>query len=196
MTLVLPLSAVLLGFSAGRSPAAEIADLPSANGGTQHIWYAAPADPWAVAIMFIGGDGVIPWEADGSLKGGRSTRQLWLDQGIAVLIAGKPTWLTVAYSYRLTDAYARDIRSLVDFARARAPVPVWLLGHSLGNNAVASGASRLTQGEIAGVVFVSPTTHHGPQDALTEAVFDMHRHDRCSGACRHARTRCVPHHLP
>jgi len=109
MTLVLPLSAVLLGFSAGRSPAAEIADLPSANGGTQHIWYAAPADPWAVAIMFIGGDGVIPWEADGSLKGGRSTRQLWLDQGIAVLIAGKPTWLTVAYSYRLTDAYARDI---------------------------------------------------------------------------------------
>ncbi|MGD0109147.1 MAG: hypothetical protein ABSC06_34695 [Rhodopila sp.] len=113
MTLVLPLSALLLGFSAARSPAAEIADLPSANGGTQHIWYDAPADPRAVAIMFIGGDGVIPWEADGSLKGGRSTlvrtRQLWLDQGIAVLIAGKPTWLTVAYSYRLTDAYARDI---------------------------------------------------------------------------------------
>jgi ketosteroid isomerase-like protein len=171
----------------------EIADLPSASGGTQHVWYAAPANPWAVAIVFVGGDGELPFEADGSLKGGRSifvrTRQLWLDQGIAVLIAGKPSSLKGIWMYRLTDAYAQDIQTLVEFARARTPVPIWLFGHSLGTNAVASGASRLTGGQIAGVVFASATTQHAPSK---EIVFDVpllainvpalviaHEHDAC-----------------
>ena len=82
MPAVLVFLAFLLGV-AGPSWAVEVADLPSASGGTQHVWYDAPANPSAVAIIFIGGDGVVPFEADGSLKGGRSTlvrtRQLWLD---------------------------------------------------------------------------------------------------------------------
>ena len=175
MPVALVLSAFLLGVSAGSSKAVEVADLPSASGGTQHVWYDAPAKPTAVAIMFIGGDGVVPFEADGSLKGGRSTlvrtRQLWLDRGIAVLIPGKPSSLAGAFSYRLTDSYAQDIRALVEFAHAHASVPVWLFGHSLGTVAVASGASRLTHGEIAGVVFASPVANHFPPN-LTEAVFD------------------------
>jgi hypothetical protein len=164
----------LLGV-AGSSWAVEIADLPSASGGTQHVWYDSPAKPTAVAIIFTGGDGVVPFEADGSLKGGRGilvrTRQLWLDHGIAVLIPSRPTSLAGVFSYRLSDAYAEDIRALVDFARAHASVPVWLFGHSSGTVAVASGASRFTHGEIAGAVFAAPVVNHIPPN-ITEAVFD------------------------
>ena len=174
MPVVLVFFGFLLGV-VGSSLAVEVADLPSASGGTQHVWYDSPPKPAAVAIMLIGGDGVVPFETDGSLKGGRSTlvrtRQLWLDHGIAVLIPGKPTSLAGVFSYRLSDTYAQDIRALVDFARAHASVPVWLFGHSLGTVAVASGASRLTHGEIAGVVFAAPTVNHIPPN-ITETVFD------------------------
>jgi len=177
MLLVLSLSAALLGVSAGPSPAAEVADLPSASGGTQHVWYDSPTNPWAVAIMFVGGNGKVPFEADGSLKGGvgtlTRTRQLWLDQGVAVLIPGKPSSITVEYAYRLTAEYSQDMRSLVNFARAHASAPIWLLGHSSGTNAAAHGASQLVGGEIAGVVFVSPVSQHGPSEKLTEAVVDV-----------------------
>ena len=88
-----------------------------------------------------------------------------------MLIPGKPSSLAGVYSYRLSDTYAQDIRALVDFARAHASVPVWLFGHSLGTIAVASGASRLTHGEIAGVVFAAPTANHIPPN-ITESVFD------------------------
>ena len=175
MPVALVISAFLVAVPAGSSRAVEVADLPSASGGTQHVWYDAPAKPTAVAIMFIGGDGVVPFEADGSLKGGRSTlvrtRQLWLDHGVAVLIPGKPSSLVGVFSYRLSDTYAQDIRALVDFARAHASVPVWLFGHSLGTVAVASGASHLTHGEIAGAVFASPTVNRFPP-RITETVFD------------------------
>jgi hypothetical protein len=193
-------SAVVLALAVIASPAlaVEVADLPSASGGTQHVWYDAPANPWAVAIMFAGGDGVIPFEADGSLKGGRSpflrTRQLWLDQGIAVLIPGKPSSLAGVFSYRMTDAYAQDIRALVDFARARASAPVWLMGNSNGTGAVAFGASRLTHGEIAGVVFAAPVSQLVPRKT-TELAFDApvaavnvpalviaHEQDSCPGS--------------
>lgn len=189
-------SAVQLCTCASVSQAAEIADLPAASGGTMHIWFDSPPHPSAVAIMLIGGDGAIPFEPDGSLKGGRSTlirtRQLWLDQGIAVLISNRPSALAVRLSFRLTEAYAQDARSMIDFARARTSAPIWLLGHSLGSIAVASVASRLTGGEIAGVVFIGPTIHHFPADGLTEVVFDApldrinvpalvvtHAHDTC-----------------
>ena len=66
-------SAVQLCTCASVSQAAEIADLPAASGGTMHIWFDSPPHPLAVAIMLIGGDGAIPFEPDGSLKGGRST---------------------------------------------------------------------------------------------------------------------------
>ena len=175
MPVMLVLFAALLA-AGGPSQAVQTADLPSASGGTQHVWYDAPAKPTAIAIMFIGGNGVVPFEADGSLKGGLSTlvrtRQLWLDHGIAVLIPGKPSSLAREdRSYRFSDAYAQDIRALVEFAHARAPVPIWLLGHSLGSVAVASGASRLTHREIVGIVFVSPTANRFPP-AITESVFD------------------------
>jgi hypothetical protein len=169
---------ILLGAYSGPTSAAEVVDLPSANGGTQHVWYDAPAHPWAVAIMFIGGNGVMPFEEDGSLKGGRSTlvrtRQLWVDQGVAVVIPGKPSGIPASnFFYRLTDAYAQDIASLVDFAHSHWQAPIWLLGHSLGSNSAVAGATRPTTGKIAGIVVAGGTFYRGANGEIKETVFDV-----------------------
>jgi pimeloyl-ACP methyl ester carboxylesterase len=184
---------------ASASQAAEVADLPAASGGTMHVWFDSPAHPWAVAITLIGGDGAIPFEPDGSLKGGRSTlirtRQVWLEHGLAVLIVNRPSALATRYAFRESDTYANDVRALIDFARARSSTPVWVLGHSLGTNAVASVAARLTDGQIAGVVFIAATINRIPDSGITETVFDVplaridvptlvvtHAHDACPAA--------------
>jgi hypothetical protein len=139
----------------------EAVDLPSASGGTQHVWFFAPDKPWAVAIMFVGNTGLLSRDIDGSVRSDNSplvrTRSLWLDQGVAVVVPGKPTSVTANYSYRVTDDYGKDIKSLIDFVRTRTAVPIWLMGHSLGTNAVAFAATRLTHGELAGVVLVAPS---------------------------------------
>jgi predicted alpha/beta hydrolase family esterase len=61
---------------------------------------------------------------------------------------------------------------LVSFAKQAIHGPVWLVGTSQGTNAVVSGASRLTHGEIAGIILTSPITEPGKSKDLKETVFD------------------------
>ena len=162
---------VFLGTFNGPASAAEVVDLPSASGGIQHVWYDAPAHPWAVAIMFAGGNGVIPFEADGSLKGGLNTlvrsRQKWVDQGIAVVIPNRPASVS-ELNYRLTDAYSHDIVTLIDFASSRWSAPIWLLGHSLGSLAVVSGASDPSATKVAVSSWqVAPSSRTGSNKPCT-----------------------------
>ncbi len=117
------LTCLLLALTAPAG-AAEMADLPSAFGGTQRVWYEAPANAWAVGILFMGGDGNAAIAPDGSIRRSGNflvrTRQLWLVQGIAVLIPDKPAVLSELYGHRLTPAYAQDIRAMVSFAQSRS----------------------------------------------------------------------------
>ena len=149
--------------------------MPSAAGGTQRIWYDTPANPWAVAILFMGGDGAVGITPDGSITRGGNflvrTRQLWLAQGIAVVIPDKPANLPELYGNRLGPAYARDVATLVGFARSRSRAPIWLVGTSQGSNAVATGAASLTGGQIAGAVFSSSVTQIGGRAQMTDTVF-------------------------
>jgi hypothetical protein len=166
--------ALLLVLSAPAA-AAEVADLPSALGGTQRVWYDAPANPWALAILFMGGDGNAGLTPEGGISRGGNflvrTRQLWLTQGIAVLIPDKPAGLPELYGHRLSPGYARDIATLVGYARTRSRAPIWLIGTSQGSNAVATGAASLTHGEIAGAVFSSSVTQPGGRAQMTDTVF-------------------------
>lgn len=155
--------------------AAEVADLPSAAGGTQRVWFETPANPWAVAILFMGGDGNAGITPEGGFTRGGNflirTRQLWLSQGIAVVIPDKPANLPELYGNRLHPAYARDIATQVAFARGRSRAPIWLIGTSQGSNAVAAGAASLTGGQIAGAVFSSSVTQIGGRAQMTDTVF-------------------------
>ena len=55
--------------------------------------------------------------------------------------------------------------------RTQTKAPIWLIGTSQGTNAAVGGASRMTKGEIAGVVLTSTLTRQGGRPELKETVF-------------------------
>jgi predicted alpha/beta-hydrolase family hydrolase len=165
-------AAAALAFS-GLPAAAQavVQDLPLASGGTERVLFAGPASPRAILIMFMGGDGLVEIDQNGTLGRGRNnflmrTQSLWLAQGFAVLVLGPPNGASLL-GQRHTPAYADAIGRAIDFARTRANAPVWLVGTSMGSIAAANGAAHLP-GKIAGVVLTSSVAGgHAP-----ETVFD------------------------
>ena len=69
---------------------------------------------------------------------------------------------------RHTPAYAATIGQAVDFVRAHANIPVWLIGSSQGSIAAVSGGARLG-GKIAGIVVASSITG---RSSSGETLFD------------------------
>jgi predicted alpha/beta hydrolase family esterase len=73
---------------------------------------------------------------------------------------------------RISEHYAAAVAALVSFAKQAIPGPLWLVGTSQGTNAVVSGASHMTHGEIAGIILTSPITEPGKGADLKETVFN------------------------
>ena len=73
---------------------------------------------------------------------------------------------------RENSDYAAAVAALVGFARARNPVPVFLVGHSQGTSGVTSAASRLPPGAVAGIVLTSTVAVPGTKRDTRETVFD------------------------
>lgn len=161
----------------GGALAASTVDLPASGGGKQRVLYMAPANPVAALIMFPGGDGVIKLGSDGTpLAGGNflvRTRDSWVKQGMAVAIPDVPANMRVLYGNRTTADYADDIGQIVAYVRTQTKAPIWLVGTSQGTNAAVGGASRMTKGEIAGVVLTSTLTRQGGRAELKETVFQV-----------------------
>lgn len=156
------------------SAAAAITDLPVA-GGKERVLYLQPSSPVDALIMFPGGDGIVKLNSDGSFGAGGNflvrTRDLWTAQGMAVAIPDIPTNLTYLYNNRTTPEYADDVAKIIAYVRTQTKAPIWLVGTSQGTNAAVGAASRLTHGEIAGVVLTSTLTRQGPRPELKEYVF-------------------------
>jgi alpha-beta hydrolase superfamily lysophospholipase len=175
-TIVLLLAFLMLSPLARAAP--RSADLPSAYGGTQRIWYDAPANPWATVILFPGGDGVMGLDANGGINKLRGnflvrTRQAWLRHGLAVIIPDVPAALSSLRDQRSSANYAADIAALVRYARENVAAPVWLVGTSNGAIAAAGGAARLTRGELGGIVLTSSVASQTRQGLQTETVLSV-----------------------
>lgn len=158
--------------------------LPSAFGGTIHVWHDAPATtPWATVILFPGGDGRLGLGADGAIRslGGNflvRTRQTWLAQGLAVLIPDAPDSLSGLRDERARPEHAADIAAMVRLARQLHPAaPVWLIGTSNGTVSAANGAAGISstgaRGQLAGLVLTSPVTRRGRQGPQSATVFSL-----------------------
>ena len=159
----------------GNTLAASAVDLPASGGGKQRILYMQPANPVAALILFPGGDGHIKLGTDGTpLAGGNflvRTRDDWVAQGMAVAIPDVPDNQRNLFNHRTTDDYAADIGKIVAYVRTQTKAPIWLVGTSQGTNAAVGGASRMTKGEIAGVVLTSSLTRPGGKPEFKETVF-------------------------
>jgi hypothetical protein len=146
--------------------------LSAADGGSQRVLYADPGKPRAVLVMLPGGNGMVEIGADGSIRRmGQNfllrTLPLWQAHGFAVAVVTPPNGMSLL-GYRHTSAYATAIGQVVDFARSRSNVPVWLIGTSQGTTAAVGGAARLSD-KVAGIVLASSITG---RSSSGETLFD------------------------
>jgi alpha-beta hydrolase superfamily lysophospholipase len=95
----------------------------------------------------------------------------WVERGYAVLLPDVPAGTSSLMGRRLGESYAAAIVALVNFAKQTNPAPVWLIGTSQGTNAVVNAASRMTHGEIAGIILTASLTEPGKAGDLKETVF-------------------------
>ncbi|HVM80913.1 MAG TPA: alpha/beta hydrolase [Stellaceae bacterium] len=171
---LLAAGAVALG-TVGAVAAGTTVDLPASDGGKQRVLYLPAGNPSAALIMFPGGNGVVKLSSDGNFGAGGNflvrTRELWVQQGMAVAIPDVPTNRSSLFNYRTTADYADDVGKIVAYVRTQTKAPIWLVGTSQGTNAAVGAASRLTHGEIAGVVLTSTLTREGAKPDLKETVF-------------------------
>ncbi len=149
-----------------------VTELPLEDGGIQRVLYAAPANPRAALIMLPGGNGMVEFGNDGSIRRMRGnfllrTLPLWQAQGFAVAVVTPPNGMSLL-GHRHTAAYAATIGQAVDFVRSRAKVPVWLVGTSQGATAAVGGGARLG-GKVAGIVVASSVTG---RSSSGETLFD------------------------
>jgi pimeloyl-ACP methyl ester carboxylesterase len=146
------------------------------SGGTERALLISPDRPKAAVILLVGGDGVIKLGPDGTIGEATNflahTRDHWATKNIAVVLPDVPEGMGTLLGRRQNAGYGAAVAALVDFAKSRSNVPVFLVGNSQGTNGVVSAASRLPAGAIAGIVLTSTITQAQRQGDLKETVFD------------------------
>jgi len=129
----------------------RVVDVPTRQGVTQRILFLSQTAPKATLLLFAGGHGGLHIFPNGSLNWGEGnflirTRQLFVDQGVAVAVVDAPSdRQSPPYlgGFRQTPEHAADIKALIAWARNNANVPVWLVGTSRGTQSVTYAATEL-----------------------------------------------------
>ena len=101
-----------------------------------------------------------------------------------------PSDRTSLWNFRTTADHATDLRAAIAALREIAPVPVWLVGTSMGTLSAASAAARLEQGGPDGIVLTSSVSlvsrmsgesirHVALGDIHVPVLIVHHRQDAC-----------------
>lgn len=131
--------------------AEKTVDIPTRPGVTQRMLVLSPPSAKAAVVLFAGGHGGLQLGADGAMAWGRGnflvrTRQLFADQGLAVVVLDAPSdrqappFLSGA---RQRSEHTADVRAVIAWLRTSTQVPVWLVGTSRGTQSVAYVATEL-----------------------------------------------------
>jgi pimeloyl-ACP methyl ester carboxylesterase len=129
-----------------------VVDIATRPGVTQRLLVLAPAQARAAVVLFAGGHGGLQIQPDGTLRWGAGnflvrTRQLFADQGLAVVLVDAPSdrqGEPFLGGFRQSPEHAADVKAVIAWLRARSDVPVWLVGTSRGTQSVAYVASELS----------------------------------------------------
>jgi hypothetical protein len=152
--------------------AGDVTEVALEDGGIQRVLYTSPTNPTAALIMLPGGNGMVEFGPDGTVRrmGGSfllRTLPSWQGHGFAVAVPTPPNGMSLL-GYRHTPAYAAAVGQVVDFVPTRANVPVWLVGTSQGATAAVAAAAHLGA-KIAGIVVMSSVTG---RSSAGETLFD------------------------
>ena len=140
----------------------EIVTLKTRAGVTQSFTLLVPDKPVASVILLPGGNGKTALhilKPGQMIKKGNFLVRIRYDLqrlGLTVAIVDVPSDQQVGgmVTFRHSDEHVQDIGVVVDYLKAKAPVPVWLIGTSRGTESAASLAIKLGP-RIDGVILTS-----------------------------------------
>jgi pimeloyl-ACP methyl ester carboxylesterase len=196
--------AVLLA-AASAAPAgdARLVSIATPRGVSQAFILIRPDKPVAAVILFAGGFGNLGLKNASSMHWGAGnflvrTRDMFAAHGFMVAVVDAPSDHKKGMSagFRISRSHAGDIGAVAAYLKNQAPVPVWLVGNSMGTISAAAGAIA---GKADGLVLTSTITHLSARSNIAESkprgVADMalsrvrvptlilaHRHDGCASS--------------
>jgi len=183
--LLLVVCAGLLGVQLARagfleSIPGQVVELPTRSGvSVRYAAFSPDQPPAAIAILLVGGQGILNIPSDVGPTWGRSgnflvrIRENLRRRGFYIAIPDVPSdHMHGLGNYRTSEGHAEDIAAVIADVRRRAPgVPVWLIGTSMGTISAANGASRLhgTKGPD-GVVLTSAVSRTNPNPRANSSI--------------------------
>lgn len=103
------------------------------------------------------------------------SRDLFEANGFNVAVVGLPSdHQDLDAAFRVTPEHVQDLKRVVAWLRQDAPVPVWVVGTSMGTVSAAALASAAGTDMIGGIVLTSSVTRDKP-GALLEQRLDLIR---------------------
>jgi hypothetical protein len=186
-----------LALCAGAAQADELIRLPTRSGVTVSYWYMPRPDASATLVLLPGGAGGIGMR-DGRPHSGNflvRSRDLFAAEHFNVAIVGRPSDVAdMDTAFRISAAHIEDLLRVVDDLRARAAVPLWLVGTSRGTVSATAAAISIGPPSLAGVVLTSSITAFKLPGAVpTQRLSDVrvpvlvlhHEKDACRASAPH-----------
>ena len=165
------------------APGEEVRTIPTRKGVTQSFLLVPSAGtPTASVILMPGGDGRLALSPPSTINQMRNNfvvrmRGRFAHAGFLVAVVDTPSDRVDEYNWRTSKEHAEDMRLVIAALREMAPVPVWVVGTSMGTLSAANTAARLTQGGPDGVVLtssVSVTSQKIGESVKTVKLSDIH----------------------
>jgi hypothetical protein len=183
----------------------QIGTIPSRPDVTESFVLIHPSrPPVASVVLFMGGRGALGLQR-GPLTPRNTnflvrTRQRFAEKGFLVAVVDVPSDRTsqALVGFRTSAEHATDVRALIATLHAAAPVPVWLVGTSMGSVSAANAAARLSDGGPDGIVLTSSVMGRSREmgESLQDVALDRirvpvlivhHRDDTCPPAATPTR---------
>jgi pimeloyl-ACP methyl ester carboxylesterase len=155
----------------------------------------------ASVILFAGGHGALGLKSASAMKWGAGnflvrTRERFADHGFMVAVIDAPADKQEGMNgvFRMGSEHAGDIGAVASYLKKQAPVPVWLVGTSMGTFSAAGGA--IASPNVDGLVLTSTMTRTRSDWVIAKshpnsvasmalprvtvpALIVSHRHDGC-----------------
>lgn len=174
------IASLLLGAAsvlpAAAAPGELVISIQSRPDVTQGIYLIEPAaQPRAIAVLFIGGEGELALEPGGPAKGKGNflmrVRQQLSAAGLILAYPDTPSDQKKGYGdFRISPRHGEDIAAVVKALKARNDLPLFLIGTSRGTISATNGGGRLRPELVAGVVLTSTVTERSKNKL--KPVFD------------------------
>jgi pimeloyl-ACP methyl ester carboxylesterase len=187
---------ILLALIAPAAGGERVERIPTRPNITQPLYVVEPeAKPWAVALLYVGGDGNMAVDANGptDLKGNFLLRiaDAMRRAGLLLVYPDVPSDMRTGMgNLRNGDKHAADAAAIVAWIKARTDAPIFVIGTSRGTVSAANIGAHLPAGSLAGVILTSSITRTlkqlGPVDdkALNAirvpTLVVHHRDDGCN----------------